>query len=260
MWSVLKNICLIVQRGQSSGYWNSLMSDSKAAAFLYQTDHHVAELQQIMQSHATSRVSFASSVLFFISRICTAEDHNLILSYARTTLEIFILYSITTSNFDWVLDTRAGQICRRLESLSLIGFHKSQLPPATEYLGSVSQCLQASAHLKALSHLQHHQAEIVDALIGLAEVMPSDRPLTLYNHSLRYHQQNAAVFIKKLRSRGHYWIGMAYCLAIEPARERREILGDRLYERPTPCIRRISGNEALRADFLRSAKATCIDR
>ena len=258
MWSVLKSMCLIVQRGQSFGYLNSLTTDSRAAAFLYQTDHHVAELQQIMQSHATSRVSFASSVLFFISRICTAKDHNLILSCARTTLEIFILYSITTSNFDWVLDTRAGQLCRRLESLSLIGFHKSQLPSPTEYLGSASQCLQASAHLKALSHLQYHQAEIVDALIGLAEVMPSDRPLTLYDHNLRYHQQNAAAFIKKLRSRGHYWIGMAYCLAIEPVKERREILEDRRYERPTPCIRRISGNEALRADFVRSARAACI--
>ena len=53
---------------------------------------------------------------------------------------------------------------------------------------------------------------------------------------------------------------MAYCLAIEPAKERREIPRDRLYERSNPRIRRVSGNEALRADFLRLAKAICINR
>ena len=83
-----------------------------------------------------------------------------------------------------------------------------------------------------LSHLQNHQAKFIDALIGLAEVMPSDRPLVLYNHNLPYHQQNAAVFINKSRSTGHYWMGMAYCLAIEPTKERWEIPGDRVYERP----------------------------
>ena len=90
--------------------------------------------------------------------------------------------------------------------------------------------------------------------------MPLDRPLVLYNYNLPYYQQNAAVFIKKLRSTGYYWIGIAYYLTIEPVKKRREIPGDRLYERPNPRIRRVSGNKALRADFLWLVKAIYINR
>ena len=219
MLSLWHNICTTLRRGRASDDWHSLLADPKSAALLYQTDDNAAEHQQEMRSLAACNVSFATSIMFFMGRICTTENHRHLLSYTRTTIEVFILYSITTSNFDWILDPRAARLSRHIENLSTSIFQRSQLPPAVGLPTQIKHCLRASAQIKALSRLEHHRAQIIDTLADLAEAMPSDTAFTLYNQNLPYHRQNATAFVKRLKTTGYYWIAMAYCLAIEPVKQ-----------------------------------------
>ncbi len=101
----------------------------------------------------------------------------------------------------------------------MLKFQKSQLPPAVDRPTATRHCLQASAHLKLLSRMEQCRAEVMEQIVDLAEGMPSEMPLVLYNHEIVYHRQNAETFAKKLKISGHYWIAMAYCLAVEPVKE-----------------------------------------
>lgn len=157
--------------------------------------------------------------MLFNSRICTTIDHDMLLSYIRTVIEIFILYSINTANVAWV--DRAHNLSRRIENLSRVRFQKSQLPPAVDHPTATRHCLRASTHLKLLSRIEQFRAKIIEEIVDLSKGMPSEMPLVLYNDEIVHHRRNAETFAKKLKISGHYWIAMAYCLAVKPVKENK---------------------------------------
>ena len=161
-------------------------------------------------------MSYTSLVLSLINEICTIEDNEKLFSHIRAVLEIFILYSIETSDLTQISDNRASHLSRHIETLSFVGFQGPPLPPAVHQPSSIRHYLRISTHLRLHSRVEHCRAEIIQALMGLSETICLDGPLSMYNARDPRHQQNSATFRKRLRSTSYYWISIAYCLAVEP--------------------------------------------
>ena len=125
IWSSVRSK---MRRGRAVDYWHSLLTDPRSAALLYHSDENVVSLQQKLRDFEHNNTSYASSVLFFMSAICTVEDNEILFSHIRTVLEIFILYSIETSDLNWVSDERASHLSQQIETLSFVGFRESRLP------------------------------------------------------------------------------------------------------------------------------------
>lgn len=215
MLNVVTSVYSKVRRCRAADYWHSLLTDPRSAELLYHSDNNVVALQQKLQDLRHKDTSCSSSILFFMTKICMIEDNEILFSHIRTVLEIFVLYSIETADMSWISDDRALHLSRTIETLSVVGFQASRLPLVVDQPSSMRHCLRVSAHLRLHSRVEQCRAEIIQALVGLSETMCLDGPLSVYNPGNPRHQQNSAIFRKKLRRTGYYWISMAYCLAIE---------------------------------------------
>lgn len=109
-------------------------------------------------------------------------------------LEIFILYSVSTSHFDRINFVPTLSI--DVESLSVIRLYKSHLPPAVDHPMSVRHCVRASAYVDLLSHVEQYRVGIVETNINLCEELLVKTPLFLYNDSIPRHWQNAETFVE----------------------------------------------------------------
>ena len=216
MLNVWTSLCSKLRRNPAANYLHSLLTDPRLAVLLYHADDNVLALQQKLQDLRRKKVSYASSILYFMSEICMVGNNKILFSHIRTVLEIFILYSIKTANLKWLLDDRTARLSRNIEILSSIGFLDSRQLLVTDYLLSIRHCLRVSVHLRLVSRVEQCQADIIQALVGLSETMCLDGTLSTYNPRNPRHQYNSATFTKVLRSTDYYWISMAYCLAIEP--------------------------------------------
>lgn len=123
----------------------------------------------------------ASSILLLMSDICTVENHEILFSHIRTVLEILVLYSIETSDLKWISDHRAIHLSQSIETLPIVGFQKSQLPPVVDQSSSTRHCLRISVHLKLRSRVEQCRAQIIQALVGLSETMRLEGPLSVYD-------------------------------------------------------------------------------
>ncbi len=96
--------------------------------FLRQQDENVDPLQSTLQEFSISLVETPSPPpsLFSTTKIGNAENENVQFSNIRTILEIFVLYSISTSDFRWIYDKRAAYIGRQTEVLSEIIYSPSK--------------------------------------------------------------------------------------------------------------------------------------
>ncbi len=84
--------------GSNEG-WYIPLTDPQSAALLHHQGKNIDILQQIIRNFSDFNSTFTSTVIFYTSKICV-EDDELMFSYIRTVLEILVLFSITTSNFD----------------------------------------------------------------------------------------------------------------------------------------------------------------
>ena len=203
-------------RNREASYWHSLLTDPRSAVLLYHSDENVTALQRDLQNLQNQNTSYASSMLFFIETICLVEDNETLFSHVRAVLEIFVLYSIETSDLKWLSDDRTAKLSHSIELFSSIGFQDPRPPPVASRPLSISNCLQVSSYLKYLSRVKKCQAEIIQALVGLSETMRLDGALPTFDPKYRHHQRNSAAIKKRLGSINYHWISMAYCLAIEP--------------------------------------------
>lgn len=209
------SVRLRLRRNRATEYWHSLFTDPRSAVLLYHSDDHVITLQQKLRDLRLSNTSYAASVLFFMDGICMGEDSGTLFSHVRTVLEIFILYSIETSDLTWISSDRVSHLSRSVETLSFVGFQESRLPPVPDQPSSMRHCLRVSNHLKLLSRVEQCRADIIQDLVSLSETMCLDGPLSIYDPKNPRHQQNSAAFKKRLKITGYQWVSMAYCLAID---------------------------------------------
>ena len=205
----------LLRRDDSVDKWRSILTDPSSAVLIRQQDENVDLSQSTLQEFSISgRETFASTLTFFTIKIGSAENENGLFSNIRTILEIFVLYSISTSDFRWMYDKRAAYIGRQTEVLSEIIHTPSQTLCPLES-GSSQDCLGLAALREKISRREHCRSSIIKKIVELADSMPLDLPFVTYDHGSSSHHLNAVEFVRKLKPTGYYWIGMAYCLAIE---------------------------------------------
>lgn len=196
--------------------WRSLLTDPSSAMLLHQQDKKVNQLQSMLQELSISgRETFASTITLFTTKICIAENEDDLFSYIRIVQEVFVLYSITTSDFTWMYDSRVTYIGRQNEIISEITFPPIQTPPPLD-AGSSEGCLRLTALREKISRREHCRSEITKTIVDLANAMSLDLPFMTYDHESQFQRLNAITFVKKIKLTGYYWIAMAYCLAVEP--------------------------------------------
>ena len=204
----------LLRKDKSVDKWRSILTDPSIAMLLHQQDKNVNQLQSMLQELSVSgRETFASTITLLTTKIGVAENEDEF-SYIRTVLEVFVLYSITTSDFAWMRKSRAAYIGRQTEIMSEITFFLSQMPSPLD-AGSSEGCLQLAALREKISRREHCRSEIIKMIVELANTLPLDLPFVTYDHESPSHRLNAVKFVKKLKPTGYHWIAMAYCLAIE---------------------------------------------
>jgi len=130
------------------------------------------------------------------TKICVAENED-DFSYIRIVLEVFVLYSIITSDFAWMRDSRAAYIGRQIEIMSEIIFSPSRVPSPLN-AGSSEGCLRLAALLEKISRREHCHSEITKTIVDLANAMSLDLPFMTYDHESQFHRLNAITFVKKI--------------------------------------------------------------
>ena len=204
----------LLRQDKSVDKWRSILTDPSSAILLHQQDKNVNQLQNMLQELSISgRETFASTITLLTTKICVAENEDEF-SYICAILEVFVLYSITTSDFAWMRDSRAAYIGRQAEIMSEITFSPSRVPSPLD-AGSSEGCLRLAAMREKISRSEHCRSNIIKKTVELASIMPLDLPFVTYDHGNQFHRLNAINFMKKIKPTGHYWIAMAYCLAIE---------------------------------------------
>ena len=142
------------------------------------------------------RETFASTIMFFTTKISIAENENDLFSNIRNVLEIFVLYSISTSDFRWMCAKRAIYIERRTEVLSDIIYSTSPTPYPLE-AGSSLDCLRLAALREKMLHREHCRSNIIQKIVELASTIALDFSFLTYDHENSFHQLNAVKFLKK---------------------------------------------------------------
>jgi len=204
----------LLRKDKSVDKWRSILTDPSSAILLHQQDKNVNQLQSILQELSISgRETFASTITLLTTKICVAENEDEF-SYIRTVLEVFVLYSITTSDFAWMCDSRAAYIGKQTKIMSEITFSPSRVPSPLD-AGSSEGCLRLVAATGEISRREHCRSEIIKKIIDLSNAMPLDLPFVTYDQDSQFHRHNAIRFVKKLKPTGYYWIAMADCLAVE---------------------------------------------
>jgi len=168
----------------------------------------------LQESSASERETFSSVITSLTMKLCVAENDGIVFSYARTILEVFVLYSIATSDSAWMCDSRSTYIGRQIELISEVTstLNQALFPPDPD---PAKTCLQVAILLELQWRRERCRAEIIRNTIKLADTISPNSLFTTYNHGSHVHQLNALTFLRKIRPTGHYWISMAYCLATE---------------------------------------------
>ena len=204
----------LLRKDKSVDKWRSILTDRSFAMLLHQQDKNVNQLQSMLQELSISgRETFASTITLLTTKISVAENEDEF-SYIRTVLEVFVLYSITTSDFASMRNSRAAYIGRQTEIMSEITFSLSRVPSTLD-AGSIKDCLRLAALREKISRREHCHSEIIIMIVELANAMSLDLPFVTYDHESPSHRLNALKFVKKFKPTGYHWIAMAYCLAIE---------------------------------------------
>jgi hypothetical protein len=205
----------LLQKDRTKAQWHSKLADPSSAAMLRQQDKNIVQLQNMLQElSASGRETFSSVITLLTMKVYVAENDGTLFSYARTILEVFVLYSIATSDCAWMCDSRSAYIGRQIELLLEINFSLNQaLLPPDPHPGK--NCLQVATLLELQSCRDRCRAAIIRNTINLADTISLTSPFTTYNHGSQLHQRNSLTFLRRIRPTGHYWISMAYCLATE---------------------------------------------
>lgn len=109
----------LLRKDKSVNKWRSILTDPSSAMLLHQQGKNVNELHSMLQELSiSSRETFAFTLTLLTTKICVAENEDEF-SYIRTVLEVFVLYSITMSDFAWMRGT-CQNIYRSFQSCLLL--------------------------------------------------------------------------------------------------------------------------------------------
>ena len=228
-------ICSLLRQDHNLGDWHSRLTDPDTATLLRKQDHNVAQLQTQLQDFSATGQTFGSVITFLTTQICTVGEDEILFTYIRAVLEVFILYSISTSDFAWMDDSRAIYIERQTELMSQLTFSPQFRVPYRSDFINTEDCLLMATLIRTKSCREHLRSEIIKRIVYVSREMSFlHEQFEVYKHNCHSHQRNSAAFIQRIKPIGHYWIAMAYCLAIEP-----------VVNEPPPSYNELYTNETL---------------
>jgi len=209
LWRHLRSL---LRTDQAMAKWHSILTDPSSAALLRQEDERVPKIQTMLQELAYSEYETFPTVLADLTtQLCLTEHDQTIVSYSRAILEVFVLYSITTSDCTWILGSLVTDIERQIVLLTKIMFSLRQIPlPHTG-----QNCLQMAAWIDATSRRDCVRAGMIRNIVRLTKTISRNSPFAVYHPENYTHRLNAAAVRRKIKPTGYYWIAMAYCLATE---------------------------------------------
>ncbi len=215
MFAFRRQIHSLLRKDQTTVKWHFILTDSSSAELLRQEDKNVTQLQNMLQKLSVSeREIFFFVIILLTTKICIVENDEILFSYIRTVLEVFILYSLTISDFVWLCDSRAAYIVRQTKFMSELTF---SFVKVLFFLNSCSDkdCLRLVALFEIMSRRERCRVKIIRSIVELINAVSSDSSFMTYNHESHLHQLNVVAFLKDIRLTSHYWIEMTYCLATE---------------------------------------------
>lgn len=194
----------------------NVVIDSSMSTAKYQENDDIALLQDMIRRFSICGTeTFVSTAILLIRKLCLAENYNTIFLYIRTTLEVFILYSIETSDFAWICDKRAAYIGEQTELMLATSF--PTVSHSLSHQHSTKDCLRMATLLEMRSRCEHYQAEIIKNLVEIVDNLSLNGSIKVYDCNNSLHRLNSVVFLQTLKPHGRNWIAMAYYLATEDA-------------------------------------------
>jgi len=153
-------------------------------------------------------------IILLTMKICIVENDEILFFYIWTVLEVFILYSLTISDFVWMCDSRATYIVRQTKLMSELTF---SFVKVLFFSNSCSDkdYLRLVALFEIMSRRERCRVKIIRSIVELINAVSSDSSFMMYDHESHLHQLNVVAFLKDIRSTSHYWIEMTYCLTTE---------------------------------------------
>ncbi len=164
------------------------LSDPSTAASLREQDKNVAQLQSMLQKFsATGRKTFRAVIFFLLTKVCVFENDKLLFTYVRAILEVFVLYSIATSDFAWIDDCRAVCIECQTEIMSNIMSSPSQ-DPCPEAVVSKESFPRMAALIEKMSRREHCRTKIITRRRQVLPESPKSAATKQKDHDINQYQ------------------------------------------------------------------------
>ena len=215
MFALRRQIHSLLRKDQSTVEWHFILTDSSSAELLRQEDENVASLQNMLHElFISEREIFFFVIILLTTKICIIENDEILFSYIWIVLKVFILYSLTISDFAWMRDSNAAYIARQTKLMSELTFFFVEVRSLSNSC-SDKDCLQLIALLKIMSRRERCRVKIIKNIVELINAVSSDSSFMTYDHESHLHQLNVVAFLKDVKLTSHYWIEMIYCLITE---------------------------------------------
>ena len=215
MFAFQRQVHSLLRKDQTTVKWHFILTDSSSAELLRQEDKNVAQLQNMLQKLSVSeRKIFFFVIILLTTKICIVENDEILFSYIWTVLKVFILYSLTISDFVWLCNSRAAYIVRQTKLMSELTFSFVKVLFFSDSC-SDKDCLWLVALFEIMLRRERCHVKIIRSIVELINAVLSDSSFITYNHESHLHQLNVVAFLKDIKLTSYYWIEMTYCLATE---------------------------------------------
>ena len=120
MITLIRHIVSLFDMNQTDTRWHYILRYQSTVASLRQSDLNISRLQDVIDELSASRnETFPSVVMSFTTKLCLANDDNVIvISYMRAVLEVFVLYSISTNDQIWLSKSTLARLEGLIEQLT----------------------------------------------------------------------------------------------------------------------------------------------
>lgn len=204
--------------------WRVAFLDQRASDDLFRTEPSVKLLQasiahlgysdQIGHSTDTFQTALAKMLNNFSARPDTPIDA---ISCLRATLQVLVIYSITSGDSSWVQFPEAEQIEEEGRDLGETILSIAAIPkPSSKYEhDSIDKCRWHALLHGRKGDMEQQRSSLILTLDEIARKLPLGKQFVHYNPANSKHCSNAADLLQRLTPRFRL-VGEALCLTLHP--------------------------------------------
>ena len=197
--------------------WRNHLLDEETARFLVDEDPTVSQLQKTIYCLRPGSTNWFSAFTLLTSHVSFPECPTDIIPCIRATIQILILYSVTTGDHQWLKGPELRCLERKgVELLKLISTPHPIQPHGETGAISSQDCLRRASVLERTGSISILHAEIIRALFNLAAKADLNLPLQTYDPINYIHTRNASQVLSALDPSYHKLTSMAFSLVIHP--------------------------------------------